>query len=286
MSARFNLSRMFFACLVLVGFAAAPAAHAQGGHGPVFGLATPTLPKGAWNLDATLMSAAINERAYMARGTIRYGLTEDIQLNLSVPQTIEKIPSPIRTRIGTMMAGMGDVEASMLWRFHKQYPGVGQRFESTLFLSGLYPIQDLRGGVQVGPGFHTAAVTGFASRSVYAWGGGGYQHYFEKEGDRPGDLGYLSAVVAWRPPVFQGDYPKPDWRIFVESIAEFVGRDQVDGQALPDSGGERILVGPTFLGLYRAYGLGAGVLFPVYENINGVQGEEDVRFAVNLSYWF
>lgn len=260
-------------------------ANAQGGHGPVFGLATPTLPKGAWNVDATLMSAAHTQRAYMARETIRFGLTEDIQLNFSLPQTIQRMATPLNSRIGTMMAGMGDVEALAMWRFHKTYPAVGQRFESTLLLSGLYPIEGERGGLNVGPGFHAAAVTGFASRSIYVWGGGGFQHYSDNEGDRPGDLGYLSAVFAWRPPVFQGDYPKPDWRIFVESVTEFVARDEVGGAEMSDSGGTRALVGPTFLGLYRAWGLGTGVLFPVYQDLNGFQDEEGPRFAVNLSYW-
>lgn len=272
--------------LALIGLFAAETAWAQGGHGPVFGLATPTLPQGAWNVDLTTMSVARGGRAAMVRGTLRYGLTPDVQMNLSVPAVLETIAIPPNTRIGTMMGGMGDLEALVLWRFHKLYPGVGQRFESTLLVSGLYSVQDERRGVKVGPGFHAAAVTGYASRTVYAWGGGGYQRYFEKEGDRLGDLAYVSAVVAWRPPVFQGDYPKPDWRLFVESLAEFVGRDQVRGRAVGGSGGEKVFVGPTFLGLYRAWGLGAGVLFPVYQNLNGIQEKEEMRFAINLSYWF
>ncbi|MFQ5569612.1 MAG: hypothetical protein ACE5G0_08045 [Rhodothermales bacterium] len=270
----------------MIGLFAAETAWAQGGHGPVFGLATPTLPQGAWNVDLTTMSVARGGRAAMVRGTLRYGLTPDVQLNLSLPAMLETISTPPNTRIGTMMGGMGDLEALVLWRFHKQYPGVGRRFESTLLVSGLYSVQDERRGVKVGPGFHAAAVTGYASRTVYAWGGGGYQRYFEKEGDRLGDLVFVSAVVAWRPPVFQGDYPKPDWRIFAESLAEFVGRDQVRGQSVTSSGGEKIFVGPTFLGLYRAWGLGAGVLFPVYQNLNGMQEKEEARLAINLSYWF
>ena len=269
-----------------MGLASAQAVRAQGGHGPVFGLATPTLPQGTWNVDVTLMSAARGERALMARETVRYGLTPDLQLNLSIPQNIERIPSPPRTRIGTMMGGMGDVEASALWRFHVQYPGVGKRFESSLLLSGLYPTVNERGGVRVGPGVHAAAVTGYASRTFYAWGGGGYQHYIEDDGDRPGDLRYLSAVVAWRPPMFQGDYPKPDWRIFAESLFESVGRDQVAGADVSNSGGEKVFAGPTVLGLYGKWGVGAGVLFPVYQDLNGSQEEEDARLTLNLSYWF
>ena len=274
---------------LLAGIAAGPGeARAQGGHGPVFGLATPTLPQGAWNVDATLMSPARgSRRALMSRQTVRYGWTPDVQLNLSVPVAIERLPDPPNSRVGTMMGGIGDVEASAFWRFQKTYPGVGQRFESTLMVSGLYPVRGERGGVGVGPGAHVAAVTGYASRTVYAWGGGGYQRYFEtEEGDRPGDLGYLSAVVAWRPPLFQHDYPKPDVRFFVESLAEFAGRDHVGGEAVAASGGEKVFAGPTALGLYRAFGLGVGVLFPLYQNPNGAQQVENARLALNLSYWF
>ena len=270
---------------LLLGLTLAAQTRAQGGHGPVFGLATPTLPQGAWNIDVTLMSAARGDRAFMARETIRYGLTPNVQLNLSVPQLIAGIRAPLRTRIGTMMGGMGDAELSVFWRPHVQYPGVGQRFETTVIVGALYPVIDKRGGVEVGPGIHAAAVTGYASRTIYAWGGGGYQRYFKREGDRPGDLRYLSAVVAWRPPLFQGDYPKPDWRIFVESLAEFSGHDQIDGAKVEASGGERIFVGPTVLGLYGKWGIGAGLLFPVYQDLRDTAANEEARFTINLSYW-
>lgn len=276
----------FILAFLFLGLALVPQARAQGGHGPVFGLATPTLPQGAWNIDVTLMSAARGKRAFMARETLRYGLTPDVQLNLSVPQLIEGIQAPLRTRIGTMMGGMGDAELSVFWRPHVQYPGVGKRFETTVIVSALYPVVAERAGVEVGPGFHAAAVTGYASRTIYAWGGGGYQHYFERDGDRPGDLRYLSAVFAWRPPLFQGDYPKPDWRIFVESLAEFIGHDQVEGTKVEASGGERVFVGPTVLGLYGKWGIGAGVLFPIYQDHSDTTADEAARFTLNLSYWF
>jgi hypothetical protein len=117
-------------------------------------------------------------------------------------------------------------------------------------------------------------------------GGVGFQRHFEKRGDQPGDLGYISAVFAWRPPVFQGDYPKPDWRIFIESLAAFTGRDQVNDHTVAGSGGRKIFAGPTVLGLYGAWGIGAGVLFRVYEDLNGIQPGEGARITVNLSYWF
>lgn len=271
--------------VLLSGLTYAPQTQAQGGHGPIFGLATPTLPQGAWNADFTVMSAARGGRAFMVRETIRYGLTPDVQFNLSVPQRIEDAGAPLRTRIGTMMGGMSDAEFSIFWRPHVQYPGVGKRFETTVILSGLYPVAGRR-GIDVGPGLHAAAVTGYASRTIYAWGGGGYQRYFEKDGDRPGDLRYLSGVFAWRPPIFQGDYPKPDWRIFIESLAEFVGHDRAGGIEVEASGGERVFVGPTVLGLYGKWGIGAGVIFPVYQNHRDTAPDEDARYTVNVSFWF
>lgn len=259
---------------------------AQGGHGPVFGLQTPTLPQGAWNADVTLMSAAHGERAWMARQTTRYGITPHFQLNLSLPLMLQRAPNPPNTRVGTMMGGLGDIEASVLWRFHRQYLGVGKRFESSLLVGALAPAYSRRGDVTVGPGVHTGAVTGYASRSVYAWAGGGMQRYLERNGDRPGSLTYVSVVAAWRPPLFRGDYPKPDWRIFVESLAEVTGRDQIDGAAVSNSGGSKVFVGPTILGLYGAWGIGAGVLFPAYQDLNGQQPGETLRLTINLSYWF
>ena len=281
------MTRVLPVALVLAAALAGQLAGAQGGHGPVFGLATPTLPQGAWNGDATVMSLGRGgDRAVMARQTLRYGLTEDVQLNLSVPQTLAALPSPPRTRIGTMMGGMGDLEALALWRLQKHYPGGGRRVETTALASVLVPVVAERGGVRAGPGANAALVTGYASRDLYGWVGAGAQGYLTRDGDRLGPLGYASAVVGYRPPVFQGDYPKPDVRVFVEAVGEVAGRDRVAGATVEASGGERVLVGPTVLGLYRAWGLGTGVLFPVYDRSNGPQPSEDARLAVNLSYWF
>lgn len=261
-------------------------AEAQGGHGPVFGLQTPTLPQGAWNVDATLMSAATEDRVLMARQTTRYGATPHLQLNLSIPLLLQRASTPPNTRVGTMMGGLGDVEASALWRIHRQYLGVGERFESSLLVGALAPAYSPRGDLSVGPGAHVGAVTGYVSRSVYAWIGAGAQRYLEREGDRPGVLAYVSAVAAWRPPVFRGDYPKPDWRIFVESLLEVTGRDRVEGRPVPNTGGTKGFVGPSVLGLYGAWGIGAGVLVPVYQDVADRDAEEALRLTLNLSYWF
>lgn len=259
------------------------------GHGPTFALATPTLGKGQWSSDTSLLSLSTEGgTANMYRETISYGFDPDLQGLLSVPlgDTGDELMGMPRTRAGAMMASGLDIEASLLWRFDREAPAIGTRRESTLIMSVAAPTEDRRAGTKVSPSMHVGAATGFASRETYWWLGGGYQHYFEEGQDQLGSLTYLSAAFAWRPPIFQGDYPKPDWRIFVEALAERSDRNTIDGIENPNSGGTKVLVGPSVLGLKGPWGFSAGVLFPVAQDLNGDQFEEDYRAKMVLTYWF
>lgn len=259
---------------------------AQGGHGPAFTLATPTLGQGELSFDAMLMSVRLqNSSGWMIRQSWHYGLTEDIQLNVSVPTTLQKINNPPQARLGTMMGTYGDIEVSGLFRFFKKYLGIGQRFESSLLLSGTIPTEDKRGGFHVGPSVHAGLVTGYASRTFYFWAGGGYQYYTSQHNDQLGDIGYITGVIGYRPPVFQHDFPKPDWRIFLESVTEWVGESEQNGVEVVGTGGVKSLLGPSVLGLYGRWGLSTGILFPVYSNFPDARTEA-YRFNFVLSYWF
>lgn len=56
------------------------------GHGPVFGLSTPTIGRGGWSLDFTAMGRNTTTGALaMLRPMLSYGLTEDVQLSLVPP---------------------------------------------------------------------------------------------------------------------------------------------------------------------------------------------------------
>jgi hypothetical protein len=144
------------------------------------------------------------------------------------------------------------------------------------------PTTDERGGVGVGPSFNAAITTGYASRTWYWWAGAG----FERSDDRLGDLPYLTGAVGYRPPFFQHDYPKPDIRFFVEGMAEFPQQDTVNGHDDPNSGGTRLMIGPSVLGLFGKTGIEAGVLFPAYQDLRGDQPEEDYRATIDFVIWF
>jgi hypothetical protein len=96
----------------------------------------------------------------------------------------------------------------------------------------------------------------------------------------------LTLVYGYRPQVLRLDYPNPDLRFFVESVVERTGAARHDGAAMPNTGGSAVLAGPTFLLLYKAYGLSGGAMVPLRQRLNGTQAKERVRVAVNFSYFF
>lgn len=256
------------------------------GHGPLFGLATPTLGQGQWSSDTGLMVMDSDRGGrWRPRQMFGYGIEEDLQVNLSFALDSNGDRYAANSRSGAMMGQPGDNEAGVLWRFHRTAPAVGRRRESTLLLS-VSDGADAGFGRETGPSLHLGAVTGYASRTIYWWLGGGAQRFRSEGGFRRGDLNYLTAVFGWRPPLFRGDYPKPDWRLFVEVVAEDAAHDRFDNGADPDSGGRRVMAGPSVLGLYGPWGVSAGILFPLHERVNGDQPETEYRAKLVFTYWF
>ena len=260
------------------------------GHGPVFGLATPTLGRGGWSLDVAAMGRAGDQDMFMLRTMVGYGVTEDFQLSLSAPIPLSEPSMLPQARAVAMMPATRDVELSLGWRFHRRAVKVGARFESTAWVGLIVPTDDSRSpGIDTAPGFYGGAVTGYASRSVYAWAGGLYRRYTASDGPEGGHLGDLalySLVLGYRPPAFRKDYPAPDWRAFVELVGEWTGRDTLQGMELPETGGHSVFLGPTLLGLYGSWGISGGVLFRVFDDRNEAHPAERVRFAVNVTWWF
>ena len=274
------------ASLLAFGLAACTGVVRAEGHGPAFGLATPTLARGQWSSDTAVVQVDTQTGDTLSyREMLGYGITEDLQALLTFPlQSPDESASGLRS--GGMMGSMDAIEASLQWRFHRTAPQIGMRRESALLVGITEPTDDTRGPMQIGNSVHLAAVTGYASRTTYWWVGAGAQRYFEKGDDRPGTLYYVTGVFGYRPPLFQHDYPKPDWRVFLEGVGESTERDRMNGRSMQDSGGEKILVGPSVLGLYGRWGIEAGVLLPIVQTLNGAQSEERYRAKFVFTYWF
>jgi len=225
---------------------------------------------------------------FMFRPALGYGLTENFKLAVSAPVVFKAEPfSPSRLSAFTSMSA--DFEALAIWRFHRQDTGVGSRFESAAIGGLLVPSpQDSSGAlksVQSGAGALVGGVTGFASRSHYAWGGATYQRYSSSEGDRRPDLLFYSLAYAYRPPSWRRDSGW-DWRIFGELTGEVAGQIKQSGLKLRGSESHHVFFGPTTLGVYKNYAVSAGIQFPVYRDNPPLYSRERVRFALNFAYFF
>ena len=148
------------------------------------------------------------------------------------------------------------------------------------------PLTSHAAGISTAPGGSVGLTSGYASRSHYFWAGANYQRTLERSGDRLGAVTSWSLVYGYRPPAWRLDYPKPDLRLFVEAVGDSTAPTRQGGNAMSNTGGQVMLVGPTALLLYKAYGIEGGILFPFYQRPNGTQSRERFRFGVNFTYFF
>jgi predicted alpha/beta-hydrolase family hydrolase len=259
------------------------------GHGPVFGAATPTLGKGGWAFDQAWMGQRMEgpaDSGAILRSMISFGITEKVQISGSVPLPLGAGGKMLSGRMMAMMSGNRDFEALLGWRFQTRPVGQGARVESTVFIGALVPADARRGDVLTSPAGYVSVTSGYASRSHYFWVGASRQRNVARGGDRLGSVASYSLVYGFRPPAWRLEYPKPDLRLFVEAVGDTTERTRHHGQAMVDTGGRVLLVGPTVLLLYKAYGVEGGMLFPVSQRTNGIQPRERFRFGVNFAYFF
>jgi len=254
------------------------------GHGPVFGLATPTNSKGEWSFDSGVFGRS-NSSATEAslREQIGYGFTPHLSLFFTAPVVFGNTPlTPTRIQPGD------DFDAKLAWRFQHRATKVGTRFESTAFISVVAP------GPQSGfkgithttnaPGTMFGAVTGMASRSHYIWLGSTFTKFYEHSGDKRPDVFDYSLVYGYRPPKWRRPPDKWDWRVFGELVGEHSDRFIQADTTVPHTQAHQVFIGPTALGIYRNYTVSFGAQFPVYQDVGAQFPRERVRFAVNFSY--
>jgi len=258
------------------------------GHGPVFALATPTNPQGGFSFDTSFMGRYGGSSGTMYRGTLGYGITENLKVSVSAPllfQTDEFTLS--RTAAFTPMGG--DFEALSLWRFQRRDFGVGKRFETTAIGGLLVPGPQAGSGVMKGmknrPGGLAGIVSGITSRSQYVWIGATYQRYAAAAGDRRNDLLFYTFAYAYRPNKLRRDSGW-DWRVFGECTGERLGVLERAGIYVPGSRSNQVFVGPTTLGVYKNYAVSGGVQFPVYRNLGPIYPRERVRVSLNFTWFF
>jgi hypothetical protein len=278
---------MKLAHFLYIGALVLPFSAQADGHGPAYALATPTLAQGQWSSDTALMDMSSGMGSALSwREMAGYGITQDLTASFAFPLAQGAQPA-IGMRATQGMMGSGkDLQGTLTWRFQRDAIGVGERRESSLLMSAWDSRDADVDGLKAGQGVSIAAVTGHASRTTYWWVGAGVQHYLPRADGRLGDLYYVTAVWGWRPEYFRRDAPGSDWRLFVEALGESAQKDESNGASVPGSGGDKVLVGPSLLGLYGAWGVEVGALFPVSQGEHAGYPKERYRAKAVFTYWF
>jgi hypothetical protein len=270
--------------LVLLATFVLPSCGFADGHGPVFGLATPTNSKGEWSLDSGVFGRTNSFGSQASfRELIGYGFTPHVTVSFTAPVVFGSAAlTPTRIQAGD------DFDAKVAWRFQHRATKVGTRFESTAFVGLAVP------GPQSGfagiahtsnaPGTMFGAVTGMASRSNYIWIGSTFTKFYERNGDRRPDVLDYSLVYGYRPQKWRRPPDKWDWRLFGELVGERSSRLVQVSAAVPETQAHQVFVGPTALGIYRNYTVSFGAQFPIYRDVGSLFPKERVRFAINFSY--
>jgi len=272
------------------------------GHGPLFGYSTTILGLG----DASI-GTEVDWRSgvYMLGPVFAYGAKPNLQISISAPFHLDHGEHPT----GRYMAFMpGDP------RFLHSSTGIATRNEATFYAGASALTQHVPRGdgppLARQPGLYGALAVGHVARSYDLWVGGGYQHYARwtsNVDDHQTDSLLTSFVVGWRPSFLNGDYPRADLRLFLETTAEKMGLAQRDFEptsgndehggpppppnpsgivVLPNSGGTGVFSGPTFLVTHRNVAVQGGVLFALLDEPNGTQKHERYRVAASFTYYF
>jgi hypothetical protein len=270
--------------LVLLATILLPSYGFADGHGPVFGLATPTNSKGEWSFDSGMFGRKNSFGSQASfRELIGYGFTPHVTVSFNAPVVFGSAElTPTRIQAGD------DFDAKVAWRFQHRATKVGTRFESTAFvgLAAPGPQSGFAGIARTSnaPGTMFGAVTGMASRSNYIWIGSTFTKFYECNGDRRPDVLDYSLVYGYRPAKWRRPPDKWDWRLFGELVGERSGRFVQASTVVPQTQAHQVFVGPTALGIYRNYTVSFGAQFPIYRDVGPLFPNERVRFAINFSY--
>jgi hypothetical protein len=254
------------------------------GHGPVFGLATPTNSTGEWSFDSGVFGRANGSDSQASfRELVGYGFTPHLTLSFTAPAVFGRASlTPTRIQPGD------DFDAKLAWRFQHRATKVGARLESTAFVGVAVPgPRSVFKGIahaSNAPGTMFGAVSGLASRSHYVWLGSTFTKFYDHNGDKRPDVFDYSLVYGYRPPKWRRPPDRWDWRIFGELVGERSTRFVQSNITIADTQAHQVFIGPSVLGIYRNYTVSFGAQFPVYQDVGSLFPSERVRFAVNFSY--
>ncbi len=113
-----------------------------------------------------------------------------------------------------------------------------------------------------------------------------YDFNTSSEGFAFGDVLHYDLALGYRilPRVYR-TYPAKQINLYLEANGTWSRRNTLDGEALPDSGGQRLLLSPGIQFIpWPSFAVEATYQVPVWQDLNGAQLEFDPTFKVGIRW--
>lgn len=250
-------------------------------HEPVFSLGPETIYKDGIGVETEFeFEQKGKDKERVIHYEILYGVTEDIALTLEAPQFLEKKEAV------NSSDGLGDIALRGKYQFYRK-DSPGAQDKAALIYGLRFPSgdEDRKPATSTGAVEHLFGLTlGHESTTLYGFATARYLLKTDSGSRDKGDQFLLDISVGFRP--WLRSYKSWDLVLLLETSYILTQKDEIDGAGQPNTGGEEILTGPTFLWSIRNIMLKGGVQFPVWQDMNGTQKEMDFRSVVAIEYHF
>ncbi|MFV2005047.1 MAG: transporter [Gammaproteobacteria bacterium] len=244
-------------------------------HDPVFALGPHVLFKGGIEIAPEIFIDRAGDKDVNVTGLeLTYGLTGDWSAGINIPYVGKK-------NNGISENGQGDLRLFTKYRFwRKDGPGVQQSMTVAV------KVKTDTGNSNVSTGTTDTLLGlayGYESRKWYRWATLRYLSNGENDaGKRRGDKIFYDLVGGIR--MHQTSYLEPDTVWLLELNGEYSERNELDGIALTNSGGNEVFVSPGIFWTLRNFAVKAGVQIPVLSQLNENQQETDYRARLILEW--
>lgn len=250
-------------------------------HEPVFSLGPETIYKGGVGIEAEVeFEKADEERETSLHYEVIYGLTENLALTAVVPHVLEQREGAEESE------GLGEVALRAKYQLYRK-DTLGAQDKAALIYGIKFPTgsEDRRPALGSGALDHLFGLSlGHESTTWYGFATGRYVLRPEAGTREKGDRVLVDVAGGFRP--WLRPYKSWDLVVLLETSYEYAGRDQRDGRTLGDTGGHRLLTGPTVLWSIRNVMVKGGVQLPLWHNLHGDQEETEWRGVLAVEYHF
>lgn len=244
-------------------------------HDPVFGLGPHVLFKGGVEIapEVFIDRAGDNKRNVTAL-ELTYGITGDWAAGIDLPYVNKSTGN-------SSDSGQGDLRLFSKYRFwRKDGPGVQQSMTVAVKVKmDTGSIDDSSGRTDSLLGL----AYGYESRKWYRWAA--LRYLFNGENDaglRRGNKILYDLVGGIRQ--HQTSYLEPDTVWLLELNGEYSERNELNGSALANSGGNEVFVSPGIFWTLRNFAVKAGVQIPLLSQLNEDQQKTDYRARLILEW--